>query len=92
MLAKGCKVSRVNELAGNTDTDRGRLGVVVYLCTPPQVERSGVVQMLLPDVDHIVISALCSFTFLKLFARVRTHTHMHMHIYLSSRVEVCIAQ
>lgn len=46
--------------------------IVVYFSTLPEVECSGVVQMLHPDVDQTVNSALC-FTFLKLPAHVRTH-------------------
>lgn len=52
VMAKGSKVLEV----GNTNTDRGRLCIMVYFCTPPEVECSGIVQMFLPDVDQTVTS------------------------------------
>lgn len=87
ILAKGSIVVRINEKVGNTVTDRGNTLYLFYFCILPEAESSGVAQMLLPDLDQTVTSALC-LTFCWTF----THAHAHTHSHLLSGERVCIAQ
>lgn len=82
-------LSGKNKSVGNTDADRGQAVCRRLFLALPEVELTGVLQMLLPDVDQSVTSAL-NFNFLLLPAHVRAHTHERTR--LLWRVGLCIAR